>query len=78
MRLPCQVHPEDLWFADEPDDVEIAQALCRSCPLRRDCLAHALDRAEPIGIWGGEIFHRGVIVPTKPRAGRPRKHSAAA
>ncbi|KGN30739.1 hypothetical protein N802_05910 [Knoellia sinensis KCTC 19936] len=78
MQLPCQAHPEDLWFAEEPDDIERAQALCHSCPLRRECLTDALDRREPVGVWGGEILHKGAIVPRKPRAGRPRKHPAAA
>lgn len=78
MRAPCQVHADDLWFADAPDDIALAQALCQRCPLRRSCLAGALDRAERWGVWGGEIFHDGSIVDRKPRGGRPRKHGAAA
>jgi WhiB family redox-sensing transcriptional regulator len=30
-----------------------AKAVCARCPVRRECLAHALDSAEPYGVWGG-------------------------
>ncbi|MEO8814176.1 MAG: WhiB family transcriptional regulator [Mycobacterium sp.] len=75
--LPCHRNP-DLWFADDPVDLERAKALCAGCPIRRECLAEALDRAEPWGVWGGEIFDRGSIVERKRPRGRPRKQPVAA
>jgi len=78
VRAPCQVHTDDLWFADAADDIALAQALCDGCPLRRSCLEGALDRGERWGVWGGQIFHDGSIVDRKPRAGRPRKRATAA
>jgi hypothetical protein len=33
---------------------------------------------EPWGVWGGELFLRGQIVPRKRPRGRPRKHDVAA
>ena len=30
-----------------------AKAICFSCPVRSDCLAHALLNDERHGIWGG-------------------------
>lgn len=77
-RPPCETAARDLWFADEPDDIAAAQRLCRGCPVRTPCLAGALERGEPWGIWGGEIFHGGVVVAAKPRPGRPRKQPSAA
>ena len=71
--LPCHIGDPELWFADDPADLERAKALCAGCPVRRRCLAAALDRAEPWGVWGGEIFDRGVVVDRKRPRGRPRK-----
>ncbi|MFT4126722.1 MAG: WhiB family transcriptional regulator [Gordonia sp. (in: high G+C Gram-positive bacteria)] len=75
-ELPCQVGDADLWFAEDPRDLERAKALCADCPLRVTCLAAAIDRAEPWGVWGGEIFDRGVVIARKRPRGRPRKHVA--
>lgn len=30
-----------------------AKSLCRSCPVRPECAAHALVAREPYGVWGG-------------------------
>jgi WhiB family transcriptional regulator, redox-sensing transcriptional regulator len=75
--LPCTDDP-DLFFAESPQDVECAKDLCRSCPVRMACLAGALERREPWGVWGGELFLRGEIVPRKRPRGRPRKDEVAA
>lgn len=76
-ELPCRSDPE-LYFAESPADVEFAKALCHSCPVRVDCLAGALERREPWGVWGGELFVSGVVVPRKRPRGRPRKVDVAA
>jgi WhiB family redox-sensing transcriptional regulator len=75
--LPCRQYDPDLWFADTPADLEVAKALCAGCPLKAECLAGAIERAEPWGVWGGEIFERGAIVPRKRPRGRPRKEDLA-
>ena len=46
--------------------------------MRAACLADALARGEPWGVWGGELLLRGTVVPTKRARGRPRKSSLAA
>jgi WhiB family redox-sensing transcriptional regulator len=74
--LPCHVHPAELWFADTPSGVEEAKSLCRTCPSRAACLTGAQERQEPWGVWGGELFEQGVIVPRKRPRGRPRKVDA--
>ena len=76
-ELPCRKFDPDLWFADAPAELELARALCGECPLRAECLAGALERAEPWGVWGGEIFDRGAIVARKRPRGRPRKEDLA-
>lgn len=76
--LPCWTEDPDLFFAESPADVETAKALCVSCPLRTRCLAEALARREPWGVWGGELVVAGVVVPRKRPRGRPRKTDIAA
>jgi|SRR5450631_1996894 WhiB family transcriptional regulator, redox-sensing transcriptional regulator len=71
--LPCQVEDADLWFAETPGELERAKSFCASCPARPACLSGAVDRREPWGVWGGEIFERGAIVTRKRPRGRPRK-----
>ncbi|MBM9467307.1 WhiB family transcriptional regulator [Nakamurella sp. YIM 132084] len=74
--LPCAQADPDLFFAERPDDLERAKAVCGPCPARAACLAAALDRSEPWGVWGGEIFDQGVIIARKRARGRPRKVAA--
>ena len=75
--VPCRVHDPDFWFAEAPEELEQAKAWCRECPARAACLATALERREPWGVWGGEIIVRGAILPRKRPRGRPRKTDAA-
>lgn len=76
--LPCWTEDPDLWFAESPQSVEDAKALCVPCPLREACLAGALERREPWGVWGGQLVVAGVVVPRKRPRGRPRKVDLAA
>ncbi|MDT4925779.1 MAG: WhiB family transcriptional regulator, redox-sensing transcriptional regulator [Pseudonocardiales bacterium] len=71
--VPCRVEDPDLWFAEAPSELERAKAFCHDCPARLACLAGALERREPWGVWGGEIFERGAVVARKRPRGRPRK-----
>ena len=76
-HTPCMDDP-DLFFAELPADVESAKALCRGCVIRLACLSGARERREPWGVWGGELFLRGEVVPRKRPRGRPRKTEVAA
>jgi WhiB family transcriptional regulator, redox-sensing transcriptional regulator len=69
--LPCQREDPQLWFSERPADLESARTHCQSCPLRAPCLAGALDRGEPWGVWGGEIFEQGGVIARKRARGRP-------
>ena len=75
-NLPCRKFDPDLWFSDSPAQLELAKSLCGDCPLRVECLAGAVDRQEPWGVWGGEIFEKGNVVARKRPRGRPRKDAA--
>jgi WhiB family transcriptional regulator, redox-sensing transcriptional regulator len=75
--LACGTNAQ-LWFSEKVADLEQAKAACRSCPLRRPCLAGALERAEPWGVWGGEIFENGAVIAQKRPRGRPASQGVAA
>jgi WhiB family redox-sensing transcriptional regulator len=75
--LPCELNGGEMWFAEAPPELERAKVLCLDCPVRTTCLAGALGRREPAGVWGGEIFDNGKILPRKRPRGRPRKDAAA-
>jgi len=76
--LPCREQDPDLWFSEHPARLEMAKSFCAVCPARLSCLAGAIARREPWGVWGGEIFERGEIVAQKRARGRPRKRDIAA
>ncbi|MET7608141.1 WhiB family transcriptional regulator [Streptomyces avermitilis] len=45
------IDPEAL-FAEDPAQ-RTAKVLCTDCPVRIECLAHALDNRINHGVWGG-------------------------
>lgn len=58
------LHP-DLFFIPKPqkvgrkprdwvqeDDFAEAKAVCRECPVKINCLAHAIEKRENHGVWG--------------------------
>jgi WhiB family transcriptional regulator, redox-sensing transcriptional regulator len=67
-----------LFFSDEIPDIELAKLICSSCELAVPCLAGALARREPAGVWGGQLFADGQVIARKRKRGRPPKSAAAA
>ena len=63
-----------LFFSDDVLDIGRAKAICSKCRLSASCLDGALERAEPWGVWGGELVENGRIVLNKRPRGRPPKH----
>ena len=63
-----------LFFSDDDHDLARAKAVCRPCGLKATCLAGAIERQEPYGIWGGKLVLDGVPVEVKRKRGRPSKH----
>jgi WhiB family redox-sensing transcriptional regulator len=60
LRAACRRMDSEIFF--HPDDERgpsrarreaQAKAVCRPCPVIRQCRAHALAVREPYGIWGG-------------------------
>lgn len=62
-----------LFFSEELQDIARAKAICAKCPVMTECLEGALERREPWGVWGGQMFLNGKILMSKRRRGRPPK-----
>jgi hypothetical protein len=52
-RGACRHHPTALWFSVRAAEVARAKQICGVCPVRAECLAHALARPKLDGIWAG-------------------------
>ena len=66
-----------LFFSEQLDDIAAAKRICAACPVREACLAGAVARREPWGVWGGQLFFNGKILAFKRKRGRPPKNAAA-
>lgn len=62
-----------LFFSEELQDIARAKDICSVCPVIAECLDGALERREPWGVWGGQLFLNGRILSSKRRRGRPPK-----
>lgn len=62
-----------VFFSEELQDIAAAKGICASCPVILECLEGAIERHEPWGVWGGQMFLNGKILATKRRRGRPPK-----
>jgi hypothetical protein len=62
-----------LFFSEELQDIARAKQICAKCPVLVDCLEGAIERREPWGVWGGQLFLNGKILQSKRRRGRPPK-----
>lgn len=51
----CSPKTADLFFEKQESQIQVdqAKAICESCPVKRDCLDHAVLNREREGIWGG-------------------------
>ena len=67
----------EVFFSEDLYDIARAKHLCGSCPVKARCLAGALERREPWGVWGGELFLNGHVLAQKRRRGRPPKNRPA-
>ena len=49
----CSRSDPELFFAVGALEHKQAKRICRACPVREECLAHAMDASIDHGIWGG-------------------------
>ncbi|MFJ3231149.1 WhiB family transcriptional regulator [Streptomyces sp. NPDC086787] len=51
-RAVCRGSDPDVLFVEGAAQ-HAAKAVCTGCPVRTECLAHALDHQIEHGVWGG-------------------------
>lgn len=57
-RSACHDQDPELFFPIGTSQASmsqsrVAQAVCRRCPVRAECLRWALDSRQEFGVWGG-------------------------
>jgi WhiB family redox-sensing transcriptional regulator len=62
----------DPFFADTPELVDAALAICAGCPVSGECLAFAVATGQQDGIWGGRTQEELRQLVALARQGRPR------
>jgi WhiB family redox-sensing transcriptional regulator len=74
----CRGADVDLWFPERGDTGTPAKAVCWECPVRLDCLAHALEHNEREGVWGGYSARERRRMKESPSRRRPIPHGTQA
>lgn len=49
----CRDTDPSFFYPTGASGVQEAKRYCHGCPVRLECLAHALSRGEKFGVWGG-------------------------
>ena len=49
----CLQADPDTFFPEKGGSTREAKRICAECPVRSECLEHALEHDERFGIWGG-------------------------
>ena len=62
VRSACRdLHPDTFFPGTSASEVE-AKLVCAGCPVRSECLAHAIERDIRYGVWGGLAARERVSV----------------
>jgi len=51
--IGCRDADPEVFFPPSGGSPAAAQAYCRRCPHRAECLRFALDTDQRVGVWGG-------------------------
>ncbi len=63
----------DLFFSEQIPEIRTAKAICAGCALQVPCLDGAIERREPWGVWGGQLFQNGVDIAVAVAVARERE-----
>lgn len=86
-QAACAGISADLFYpasAGDRSTIVAAKRVCGECPVRAECLRHALETVEPHGIWGGLTEWERAKLPQRQTGhrhdyadcGTPRAHRA--
>jgi WhiB family redox-sensing transcriptional regulator len=53
LRALCAQTDPEAFFPEKGGSARAALAVCAECPVRGECLNHALENDERFGVWGG-------------------------
>jgi len=51
-QAACRSSDPSVFFPNRGDSTEDAKKICRECPVRQECLDHAIEKRELQGVWG--------------------------
>jgi WhiB family transcriptional regulator, redox-sensing transcriptional regulator len=68
----CRGLDPAVFYPDEDDEiaVDMAKAICESCPVLDACREHAIARREKLGIWGATTWRERRRIIRRRRAQR--------
>jgi WhiB family transcriptional regulator, redox-sensing transcriptional regulator len=49
----CRLYPPATFFPSDGVGVDKARKICAECPVKSECLEHALEHRIEHGVWGG-------------------------
>lgn len=57
-KAKCKSHTTSVFYPEIGDTstTQRAIAICKTCSVRAECLAHAINSEETFGIWGGLTY----------------------
>lgn len=53
LEAKCLDADPEAFFPEKGGSTREAKRICTACPVRNECLEHALANDERFGIWGG-------------------------
>lgn len=53
LEAKCLDADPEAFFPEKGGSTREAKRICATCPVRSECLDHALENDERFGIWGG-------------------------
>jgi WhiB family redox-sensing transcriptional regulator len=76
----CRAVDTTAFFPTSDADAGAAKAVCMACPVRDECLEHALEmRPAPEGVWGGlTAIERHRVLRRRQKATRKQRRATAA